>query len=243
MLSLKEINSDSKIIANSGLTPIYLNEDSTEKNKLILPHKIELIPDLTKERQIYYICGESGSGKSTYASNLVDKYHKLKKKDTYLFSCKDKDPVFDVHKYIIRIPIDQSLLDDPINIAEECKNSLLIFDDVLMIQNQKLYKVIIGLISTVLQLGRSYKIDCIVTSHLINPNDKLFTRTILNEFDFIIWFNSVSFKGLTYYLSNYIGYDKAKIDRIIKETEKTRMTVFHRKVPRYIIQNNIIEVL
>ena len=58
--------------------------------------KFQIVPDLTKERQILYITGASGSGKSTFTRKYIEELKK-KKKDTpiYLFSALKEDESLD----------------------------------------------------------------------------------------------------------------------------------------------------
>ena len=82
--------------------------------KLSPDAKFQQIPDKDTERQITYITGASGSGKSTYIKNYCKEYKKIfKKNEIYLFSSLGEDESLDEIQPK-RIKIDQSLVDDPL---------------------------------------------------------------------------------------------------------------------------------
>ena len=77
-----------------------------------------------------------------------------------------------------RIIIDESLVDDPIDI-DELSNSCCIFDDIDVISNKKVREAVYALLNKVLEIGRHYSITAVVTAHL--PSNGHETRRILNE--------------------------------------------------------------
>ena len=88
------------------------------------------------ERQILYITGCSGSGKSTYTRKYLDEYKKkYKNNPIYLFSSLKEDKSLDSIKPQ-RIIIDESPVTDPIDI-EDLANSCCIYDDIDVIGNKK----------------------------------------------------------------------------------------------------------
>ena len=236
MFSTTKAN-NKKLIAEDEKNYIYLDKDA-QPNTYESDSKIELIPN-TKGREIFYITGSSGAGKSTLASNYVRKFIKLfPKSDIFLFSRKDSDPAFDDVKKLYRIKIDDRLLNDPIDILQDLKpNTLMIFDDIDTVVNPY-YNEILRLINEILEVGRQYKIYGIITSHLINPNNKKFSRTILNESDYIAFFKNNNVYGVKYFLKNYGGLDDKKIKQILDK--QTRPFIFHKHFPNFIITDKEI---
>ena len=109
-----------------------------EFKQLKVPRESHLqhIPDSTRERDILYIPGASGSGKSFYTRKYLEEYKKkFKNNPIYLFSALPEDSNIDPLKPK-RIRIDESLYEDPIPI-EEFANSCVIFDDVDCISDKK----------------------------------------------------------------------------------------------------------
>ena len=77
-----------------------------EHTILIKNGTVELIPNPDK-REILYICGPSGVGKSYFTNSYAEKYHKLYPDNkVYLFSKKNEDENFDDKKWIGRKPLD-----------------------------------------------------------------------------------------------------------------------------------------
>ena len=169
--------------------------------------------DTTKERQVFMITGMSGSGKSTYTGDLIKAYHKQHpKNDVFVFSNKTEDPALDKYK-IKRIPIDEDLLEDHINL-DELRSSLVIFDDIEGNPSKEINREMDRLRDLILQQGRSYKVSFIYISHLANNYKQ--TRTILNECNAITIFPAMTTKyALKYLLEKYFGFDKNDINKVV----------------------------
>lgn len=195
------------------------DDDINDKNLELDNGKIVPLPSYDT-RQVSYIAGPSGSGKSTYAAIQAMKYRKLfPQNQVYIFSRLDSDPAFDgkFNPPPIRMKIDESLLTHPIDITKQLQGGcLIIFDDIDTIQNDKLKKAVIKLEGDILEVGRHNNIHIICCSHLINGNDKKFSRTILNEAHTITIFpKSGSTYQITYMLKNYMGLNKNQIAQIL----------------------------
>lgn len=202
--------------------------------------KGELIPTMNlDERAVEYIAGPSGSGKTTMAVLLANKYLKVHPEiNFYLFSrtAWTDDPAFKkLKKPPIQIPINENLLFDPIDISTELAGgSLVLFDDITTIQNDKLKKVVQGLVCDILEVGRKLNINIILTNHLICPNEKSFARTILNEIQVMTIFpKSGSSQQIRYCLSTYFGLEKQQIDDILKLP--SRWVRICRTYPQYVL--------
>lgn len=184
--------------------------------EVILNDGAQITPifDTTKERQVFYITGMSGSGKSTYVASLVEIYKKLNPKNRiYLFSNKPQDPVLDKFDYVKRIKLDETLVSDPIQL-QELKNSLVIFDDIEAIADKKLANEMDRLRDMILQQGRSYKVSFCYVSHLANNYKQ--TRTILNECHAITIFPAMCTKySLKYLLDKYFGFGKHDLTKLL----------------------------
>lgn len=174
--------------------------------------KFQQVPDKNKEREILYIVGASGSGKSTYATSYIKEVQKIHKDyPLYVFSTltddfEDLDPK--------RIRIDKELIDNPITV-EELKNSICVFDDIDVLPDKKIRESLMGTLNQILEVGRHWNIFLIHTNHLAtNGKD---TKRILNECHSITIFpHSGSGRNITYLLENYAGLDKKDIVKIRK---------------------------
>ena len=97
--------------------------------------KLQHTIDPNTERQILYITGCSGSGKSTYTRKYLEEYKKkYKSNPIYLFSSLTEDESLDSIKPK-RIIIDDTLVSDPIEISE-LAHSCCIFDDIDVISKK-----------------------------------------------------------------------------------------------------------
>lgn len=207
-------DNDGKLICidencENGYEDIILGENS----------KLKVLMNM-KERGVYYIAGPSGSGKSTAAINLIKDYLKMyPNTEFYVFSRTDakQDPAFKGVK-INQIKIDESLLDNPIDISKELsERSILFFDDCGTIQDDKLKKYVEHLMSDVMEVGRRLNINIVITNHLVIPNERKFARTVLNELQYFTFFpKSGSSQQISYCLKTYFGLVKKQITEILK---------------------------
>lgn len=171
------------------------------------------------ERGVYYIAGPSGSGKSTYAAQLATAFKKIyPQKDFFVFSRTDarKDPVLKkLRPY--QVTIDESIIEDPIDITTELTGGcLILFDDCNTIQDDKQKKAIDKLMADIMEVGRKLNIWIMITNHLVIPNEKKVARTILNEMQSLTVFpKSGSTQQIRYCLKQYYGLNNKQIDEII----------------------------
>jgi len=187
-------------------------------NELVLKDqpnlKFQPIPDKQKERQIRYVCGRSGSGKSFWTRNYAEEYHKMyPKRDIFVISSLKDDPTLDKLKCIKRLKIHEpAFLAENIT-AEDFKDSLVIFDDTDCLQNKFLKKKIDGIFNALAETGRHFSTSVVFTSHLAcNGND---TKRILNECESVTIFpTGLGGKSMKYLLDNYFGLDKEQIRKV-----------------------------
>lgn len=174
---------------------------------------LQVIPDPYK-REVVYVAGASGSGKSYFTSNYARQYKKLfPDKNIIVFSKLNDDEVIDKLNPI-RIEIDVDLIQNPITM-EELKDSLVIFDDTDVISDKKLLDAVNAIKNDCLEIGRHYNIYTVITSHLINDYKK--TRTILNEAHRIVMYPaSGSFYSISYVLKHYCGFSPKDVKKIQK---------------------------
>jgi len=209
---------------------IYFNPEGTE-NVFTTDTELQIIPN-HNAREILYVTGPSGSGKSYYAAEYVKKFVEIfPTSDIFLFSRKDSDPVFDKIKQIVRVKIDDKLINQPVDILSQCEpNTLLIFDDIDSL-DKKYWDAIAKMIYDLCEVGRSYKLYGIITSHLVNSNNKKFSRIILNEAHYTVFFPKTNIKGNKYFLENYMGMEKNSIKELLNK--ETRAMLVHRFYPPF----------
>jgi hypothetical protein len=181
--------------------------------------KFQIVPDATKERDILYITGASGSGKSTFVSGYLEQYKKkYSKNPIYIFSALKEDEKLDKIKGIKRVKIGPNLVADPITI-DDLKDSCCVFDDIDVIQDKKQREAVYKTLNEILECGRHKNCSCLVTNHL--PTNKGDTRRVLNEAHAVVYFpHSGSVRGINYLLQDYVGLSKDEIKYIKKQNSR-----------------------
>lgn len=214
---------DKKII--SVTSELKTEEDDYSKpfHRITIDGKFQQVPNPDTEREILYITGASGSGKSTYTANYIKNYKKMfPKNPIYCFSALNDDESLDVVKPK-RIVIDESLLSDPIPISD-FSSSCVVFDDIDVISDKKQRDAVYSLLNQALEVGRHHKITVVITSHLATSGKD--TRRVLNECMSVTYFPfSGSNVGTKRLLEDYLGLDKDTI-KLIKSKKSRWATVF-----------------
>jgi hypothetical protein len=202
--------------------PIVSISDTTDgiirpTNELSLRDKPDLvfqpIPNPSTERQILYITGSSGSGKSYYTRKYCAEFAKLfPKRSIYLFSSIASDDSIDSIKGLNRIKLSPEFLEENWEI-EDFRDCLVIFDDTDCITDKKTRNKVNGILNMILETGRHTNTYCIYTSHLACAGND--TKRILNEAHSITFFPATAGgRTLKYLLESYMGLDKDQIQKI-----------------------------
>lgn len=224
---------DKKIISLSDA-----DESNGFKNIRLKEGKFSHIPNTDQERDILYITGPSGSGKSWYANTYIKNYKKAHPKNNiYMFSPVIEDE--SISSDIKRVKLDNRMVTDPLKIGELAE-SLVIFDDVDVIKDKKLRDAVYALLNEVLEVGRHIKVSCIITNHL--PTNGKETRRMLNEAHSITYFPAAGSKvQLNRLLEQYIGMDKKDIKKA-KQSGSRWVTVF-KNYPQFVMTENEMYLL
>jgi hypothetical protein len=212
-------------------------DDAANDKTIELPDDstFSVIPDPDpKVRQCYYVAGQSGSGKSYFARGIAEAYKKLyPEREIYLISKLNKDETLDTMKVgkPKRIPL-ESLISEPIDL-EECRDSLVIFDDWDTLDEPYL-KTVHKMIEDLCIMGRHTNTSMLILSHYLTNYKK--TRLILGECQYItVYPLATSFKALNYVLSNYGGMEK---DQILDLKRQGRWVCIHKNYPSYVISSH-----
>ena len=190
------------------------------------------IPD-NRERNILYITGASGSGKSWLSADYINQYIKKNpKNEIYLFSSISDDNVLDKIKKLKRVKINDEEFIDTEFVIDDFKDSLVIFDDTDCISNKSLLKKVNAILDIILQTGRHTNTTAIYTSHTA-CNGKS-TKMILNESHSITFFiNGMGGKAMKYLLDQYLGLDKKQIEKV--KSIKSRWTTVLKTFPQIVM--------
>lgn len=181
----------------------------------------QLIPNPETERQILYITGSSGSGKSYFTKKYCREFARIfPKRPIILISSVDKDESVDDIKNLKRLKLkSKEFLEEDFAI-DDFKDTLVIFDDTDCITDKKLRIKVNGILGMILETGRHTNTYCIYTSHLATAGND--TKRILNESHSITFFpRTMGGRMMKYLCEGYLGLDKKEIDHLKKITSRS----------------------
>ena len=183
--------------------------------ELLLPDDgcLRPLPDSVR-RECIYITGPSGSGKSTWAAQYCAMFRKMVPDiRIYVFSRLKEDGVLDVLKPVRVVLDDEFLQSDPYE-PVHFENSIVLFDDIDTLTDERVCKKVSKLRSDILETGRHQNVWCLTTGHMISNRER--TRVVLNECTKVTVFPK---SGSTYHirrlLKEYFGFDKKQIDKTL----------------------------
>jgi hypothetical protein len=211
--------------------PIYITDD----NKVIkqLKHKVDALKisvdyeddeilqhmpyqDLQNEntRQILYVSGASGSGKSYYTAGYIKEYTKMfPKNKIILFSSVLVDKKLDVFKNLIRVKLDEEFYNKKFTI-DDFKDSLVIYDDCEAISNAFIQEKLTNIMNLLLTTGRHKNVFMIITSH--NTTDRSKGLILKEAHSLTIFVKTLGKEALRRVLENHFGLDMNQINTIRK---------------------------
>lgn len=165
------------------------------------------------ERMIGYIVGASGSGKSYFCKQFISEYHKAyPTRPVYIISALAEDPTLDSLKYIQRIKLTDSFVEDTIT-ASDFQDSLLVLDDTDTISQKKVRNKVNQIRDDCLSTGRHFNVSLLVTAH--QPCRGAETKLILNESHFFtIFLMGLQGRAKSYLLESYLGLNKKQIKKL-----------------------------
>ncbi len=226
VIFLKEDNSDSKrktVIRKEPITEITLGKGTT----------FELLP--SSKRWLTYVCGSNGCGKSVFSAMLIEKYLQSNPDAEFIvYSRLDRDAPIDALKPY-RVQVTDELIERPPELEDIPDGSVVLFDDIDNISNKKLQHVINKFKEQLMECARKKGIQLVITSHLINGNDKGLTRIVMNEMSQLVIFpkGSGSFYGTNYVLKHYFGFSAKQI-KLICDMD-SRWVVLTKNYPQAIL--------
>jgi hypothetical protein len=236
-------NSFFSIINGKKQVPISLCEKAgVDEINVMGKEIIQHTPNKKKERDVLFIAGQSGSGKSYYVMQYAKEYQKMyPKREIILFSSlSDDSGSIDKIKGLKKIKINNPAFiecDIPI---EEFKNCMLIFDDVDSISNKAIKKHLWNIMNNCLTMGRHHNITMVITFHVLTNGAE--TKIILNESNSITIFPSASGnRSLKYLLDSYLGLSKKEIE-LIKKLDSRHITVL-KTYPKMLISEKKAMIL
>lgn len=212
------------------------------RNRIVLPDDsmFQCIPDPDpKCRQIWYVAGISGSGKSYFARGIAEAYKKIfPDREIYLISKLAEDETLDKMKIgkPKRISLDSLVEDFPS--LEEFKECLVIFDDYDTL-SPPYDKVVHKLLDDLAIMGRHSNTSILALSHYLTNYKK--TRLILGEAHFIVLYPmATSFKAMKYVCEHHCGLTKEEVYSLKR---LGRWVCIHKVYPQYLISAHTARLL
>jgi hypothetical protein len=217
-----------------------IKSDTDKTTKIDLPDdgQFQLIPSPDPEkREVFYIAGASGSGKSYIAKGIAECYKKLfPDRECYLVSKLKEDSTLDALPFLKRIDI-QTFIDDYPEL-DEFQNCLCIFDDYDTLTGPA-EKVVCKLIDDLATMGRHTNTTMLCLSHYLTNYKK--TRLLLNEATHIIVYPmATSFHALGYLLKTHIGMTKDDVRDLKK---MGRWVCVYKHYPQWLVSPTHARVL
>lgn len=198
---------------------VFLDESSTPasgKDAIVLPAQVQLEVEPTRAggaRDVVFVSGRSGSGKSYWAAEFCKKYNDLHgdERPIALVSALAHDQQFDALGFVRRIKLD-SLLERPLSLEEFPRGGLLVVDDVEAATKAQ-EAAIEQMLTTVLTMGRHAQLSVLVLKHL--TSDYRRTRLLLHESTLLVMFPAgCAASQMQHVLSYHAGMDKEQIKRV-----------------------------
>ena len=224
--------------------------DKNKKTKIELPFhcKFEIIPNTNpNKRDIIYLAGASGSGKSYLCKQIVENYVKLyPKRKIFIVSKLDYDDTLDSIKSKNIIKLDHTdFVNNPPDINSELfYESFVIFDDIDAIDDKAQDKAINTFMNDIAVTGRKHRngqgcISMAFISHYLSNYKK--TRLILNEAThYCLYPQSTATSQLYYLLNKYLGMSRNEI----RELKKLgRWVCIHKNYPQHMISQYTSQML
>jgi hypothetical protein len=215
------------------------SESSTEVN-LPPTSTFSLLPTNDKKaRDVFYICGPSGSGKSYVAKAIAQEYHSLwPDRNIYLVSKLTEDSTLDKLKYLIRID-PTKLVEKPITDLEPLNNSLVIFDDIENFDKET-DKVIQNLVNQIASTGRHNVTSMIYITHLLSDYKR--TRLVLMEAtQYVLYPLSTGSHAFNYMMKTYLGMDSKEANALRKTG--SRWVSIRKHYPQVLITEHSAKIM
>lgn len=217
-----------------------LADETNAKDITLESGAFELLPSSDpKKREVWYIAGASGSGKSYIAKGLGEYYQKLfPERSVYLISklSEDSGTLDKMKPPAKRINI-QSLIDDFPNL-DEFKNCMVIFDDYDTFTGPA-EKVVHKLIDDLATMGRHTNTSMLCLSHYLTNYKK--TRLLLNEATHLVLYPmATSHHALSYLLKTHVGLSKDDVRDLRK---LGRWVCIGKNYPQYLIADQYARML
>ena len=246
---INEIEKPNKILCKTtmsnkfiGIDSDYNKQEPTKKISLDAntDDKFQIVPNINTEREVIFISGSSGSGKSFFIKQYIKEYKRVHPKNKiWLISVLDDNEFskygckkIDVIKLVQVMPEIKDLMKD-------LANSLIIFDDSDSFKDKSIKGFVWGLLDNIAQTGRHFNISMCVSSHVLSNYSQ--TKLILLESHRVVVFmNNYNLK-MKMFLETYCNLDKNVINKL--KNVKSRWICINKSYPISWISEKQMEIV
>lgn len=227
---------------------VYISANEAKQNIDVLranpDEEFVLVPNEKIERQVMYITGRSGAGKSYVAGKYADEYHKTyPKRDIILFSLVPEDDSID-RKFIKKIDLEKLSEAEDLTL-EDFKDTLCIFDDVdgdLIKKHKVLASKMKSIQDQILLMGRHYNVSALVLAHEGCRAKE--SKRILNECSSITIFPyHMKNHDLKYITAEYWGLSLSQRKRLLEVAKDSRSVTYIMSYPPVIFSSKLCYIL
>lgn len=210
-------------------------------------------------RDIGYIVGKSGSGKTFMVGQFAKEYKAMfpKRKIIYISpqALEEDDILLQVNPLLASTHGEEGITNwvDPETkftipegygaknkpVKSDFDKSLIIVDDLESVNDKKIKAGLDNFISSILHTGRHRSITVMFLKH--TACDGRTTKSILNETNFITIFRGNSGKKIDYLLTTYVGLNKEQLKYV--KNLRDRSITFHTGIPNFILTDKEIKIL
>lgn len=260
MLSYNEISDKSRAVAKINREDkenliVYLTDfrcdpeiDDIKGTTHILLKRgnLEIVPRVEdNQRDVSFVFGAAGSGKTTFCCRYLMQYlYLFKERNAYVITKHKNDPslklLFDKYEkrahYIY--PDKSWKKENPLKV-DNFKNCVIMFDDFTLLSDP--YKtMIVNFLEDALQNGRHFSIDLLISSHIFDK----FTKLVLKEAYRLIFFPCEGGLGqLDRYLKTQMMLKTSAIKSIYDLRSISRWVCLCKYTPLYIAHERGIYLL
>lgn len=243
--------------------PGYIGEyfDIRDGNFTILPtpynpkENIGCRDDPEGKRDVYYLTGGSGCGKTYQSARYSQNYRKMYPNNNIILishqpPTEKTDPMslqnLDCIFFDLRNPkVCENNFVGPNKLKlQELADSLVIFDDYENIRDKAVYKGVFNLILDILFTGRHYRCSTMLIRHTRTSVSE--TTQILTETPWICMFpGGITAESIEYFSNRYCGISKPKMREILHYCHKNneRYMYCHCNYPIMVVTDHSIRII
>ena len=221
----------------------------------------EITPLPLQSREVIYSAGSQGSGKTFRLASYIYYWLKMNPNRPVMmisrleydetFNMEGHDGFGNLEKHIQRMKPELSWLENKFKL-EEFQDCLLCFDDITCStwsdnpdykeqakENKAIQAYLEEFLLDAISNGRHFNIQIFVTNHDLYSKGQGIAKVLKDVTSVYVFPQTASDHHLTYFLHEYCGLNKTKIDEI--KASQSRWVLLHLHSPRYYMTDHLIK--